>query len=81
MSQSAPPDVPFAVALEDDDGARRLRLRLWQLSWTLLTVLVTAWLMTLGPIPGVIGVVTAKHILVAILVMGLGVDARSAESG
>lgn len=80
MSQSAPPDVPFQVALEDDDGARRLRLRLRQLSWTLLTVLITAWLMTLGPIPGVIGVVTAKHILVAILVMGLGVDARSSES-
>lgn len=80
MSQSAPPDVPFQVALEDDDGARRLRLRLCQLSWTLLTVLITAWLMTLGPIPGVIGVVTAKHILVAILVMGLGVDARSSES-
>jgi hypothetical protein len=80
MSQSAPPDIPLYVALEDDDGARRLRLRLWQLSWTLLTVLITAWLMTLGPIPGVIGVVTAKHVLVAILVMGLGVDARRAES-
>jgi hypothetical protein len=68
------------VDLEDDDGARRLRLRLCQLSCTLLTVLVTVWLMTLGPIPGVIGVVTAKHVLVAILLMGLGVDARSAEA-
>jgi hypothetical protein len=65
--------------LDDNDGAARLRLRLWQLSGVSLTVVATAWLMTLGPIPGVIAVVTAKHVLVAILVMGLGVDAQQTE--
>jgi hypothetical protein len=71
----APPDAPPQVALDDDDGLNRLRLRLWQLWFTLLTVLLTAWVITLGPIPAIIAVVTAKHILVAIYVMGIGVDA------
>lgn len=63
------------MALDDGDGLSRVHLRLWQLGWTSATILVTVWLMTLGPIPGVIGVVVAKHVLVAILVMGLGIDA------
>ena len=42
----------------------------------MLTILVTAWLVTLGPLPAVLALVTAKHVLVAILVMGLGVDKR-----
>jgi hypothetical protein len=43
---------------------------------SLLTILITAWLISLGPIPGIIAVVTAKHVLVAIFVMGIGVDAK-----
>jgi hypothetical protein len=64
------------VALDNNDGLNRIRLRLWQLWLTLLTIVLTVWLITLGPIPGIIAVVTAKHVLVAILVMGLGVDAN-----
>ena len=71
-----PPPAPPRVALDDDGGLGRVQLRLWQLWLTLVTVLITAWLITLGPIPGIIAVVTAKHVLVAILVMGLGVDAK-----
>jgi hypothetical protein len=74
MAQLAPPQRPPRVALDEGDGLDRLRLRLWQVWLTLLTVLATTWLITLGPIPGIIAVVTAKHVLVAILVMGLGVD-------
>ena len=82
MMQIAPPDNPPRVALGNDDGLNRLRMRLWQLWLTLLTVLITAWLMTLGPVPGIIAILTAKHVLVAILVMGLGVDSpREAELG
>ena len=81
MAQLAPPESPPPVALDDDEGRiNRLRLRLFQWWCTLITVIVTAWLITLGPIPGIIGVVTAKHILVAIFVMGIGVDSsREAE--
>jgi hypothetical protein len=74
MSFVAPPQIPPRVALDDDDGLNRLHLRLWQIWMTLITVLITVWLITLGPIPGIIAVVTAKHILVAIFVMGIGVD-------
>jgi hypothetical protein len=72
----APPPAPPRVALNDDDHFGRVRLRLWQLWLTLVTVLITVWIMTLGPIPAIIAVITAKHVLVAILVMGLAVDAK-----
>jgi hypothetical protein len=74
MSQIAPPESPPRIALDGDGGLGRLRFRLLQWWWTVLTVLATAWLVSLGPIPGIIAVVTAKHILVAIFVMGIGVD-------
>jgi hypothetical protein len=71
-----PPAPPLGVALADDNGYRGLQTRLTLVWMTVLTVLITAWLCTLGPLPAVIGLVVAKHILVAILVMGLGVDAK-----
>jgi hypothetical protein len=70
----APPRLPMQTGLDDDDRLRRVRLRLWQLGWSSLVVLVTVWMMSLGSIPGIIAVVTAKHILVAILFAGLGLD-------
>ena len=76
MSHLIPPPPPLRVALADDDGLRGLRSKLWTLWMTILTILVTAWFCTLGPISAVIALVVAKHILVAILVMGLGVDSR-----
>jgi hypothetical protein len=51
------------------------RIRVTQVMATLITLLVTAWLCTLGAIPAIIALVAAKHVLVAILLMGLGVDA------
>ena len=71
-----PPGPPLQVALADGDAYRPLRDRLWLMWMTILTVLVTAWLCTLGPFPAVIALVVAKHVLVALLVMGLGVDAK-----
>jgi hypothetical protein len=75
MMQMAPPELPPRVALADDAGINRVRLRLWQLWLSVLTILATTWFVTLGPIPGIIAILVAKHVLVAILVMGLGVDA------
>jgi hypothetical protein len=63
----------------DDDRARKLRLRIMQMMATMATLLITAWLCTLGAIPAIVALVTAKHVLVAILMMGLGVDAPRDE--
>ena len=79
MALLAPPPSPPCAALDDDGRIRRFRSRLFQVGATIATVLVTCWLCTLGPIPAIIGIMVAKHILVAILVMGLGVDARTPD--
>jgi hypothetical protein len=81
MIRIAPPAPPFRVTLADDDALRRFHLRLWLIWMTLLTVLVTAWLVSLGTVPAVIGLVTAKHVLVAILVRGLEVDGQQQAEG
>lgn len=73
-----PPTPPLQVALGDHGGFRSLRTRLWLLWLTFLTVLITAWLCTLGPLPAVLALVVAKHVLVALLVVGLGVDSEDA---
>jgi hypothetical protein len=72
---STPPRLPMRVALADDGGIRRVHFRIWQWTMSLVTILVTVWFITLGAIPGIIAVVVAKHILVAILVAGLDVNA------
>jgi hypothetical protein len=74
MSQLAPPPAPPTVALGDDDRLKRVNFRLWQLVMTALTILITGWFCTFGPIPAILSLMVAKHVLVAILVMGLGVD-------
>lgn len=76
MSQLAPPQPPLRIALADGDGLDKIHSRLWRLWMTVVTVLATAWLCTLGPLPAVLALLVAKHVLVAILVMGLGVDAK-----
>ena len=75
MSLLAPPPSPPALAVYDNDGLRRFRMRLLQVMATTITVLVTGWFCTLGAIPAILALMVAKHVLVAILVMGLGVDA------
>ncbi|HEX4588812.1 MAG TPA: hypothetical protein VH120_02705 [Gemmataceae bacterium] len=73
MKMTVPP-YPPPVALADPGGSDRLRLRLHQVTLSAVTVLATAWCITLGTIPALISLSIAKHVLVAILVMGLGVD-------
>jgi hypothetical protein len=50
---------------------RRIQFRLWQIVLSAATVVITAWCFTLGPLPGIIAAVIAKHVLVAILAAGL----------
>jgi hypothetical protein len=58
---------------------KRLHLRMTQILATIVTLLVTGWFCTFGAIPAILALMTAKHILVAILVMGLGVDAQPTD--
>ncbi len=78
MNAIGPPPCPPMLAIHDD-GRDRLRLRLKQLSWTTATIGATAWFCTYGPIPGILAIAVAKHILVAILVMGVGLDQADGE--
>ena len=75
MALLAPPPCPPVTGVGDDDGLQRFRMRLVQVSATTITLSATAWVCTLGAIPAILGLMVAKHVLVAILVMGLGVDA------
>ena len=81
MPTLAPPPRPPLVTYADGDGLHPVyfQLRLWGL--TTLTILVTAWLCMLGTVAAILALVTAKHVLVAILVMGLGVDAKDRQDG
>lgn len=79
MAHLAPPPAPPRVVTCDDDGSRRFRLRLLQVMATMVTLLTTAWVCTLGAFPAIIALTVAKHVLVAVLMMGLGVDAPRAE--
>jgi len=74
MSALAPPPRPPKVATSGDDEARMFRIRVTQVMATLGTLFGTAWLCTLGAIPAILALVVAKHVLVAILLMGLGLD-------
>ena len=76
MSVLAPPPSPPRLGLGDDDGLKHFRFRLVQIVATGVTILGTAWICTLGVIPAILGLMVAKHVLVAIIVMGIGVDAR-----
>jgi hypothetical protein len=62
-----------AIDLDESGGSDRLRLRLHQLSLTTITVLITTWCVTLGTVAAILALVVAKHVLVAILIMGLDV--------
>ena len=76
MAQLAPPQSPPALAFDEGDSIRRLRFRLWQVLLTTLTILATAWACTFGWIAAIVALMIAKHVLVAILIVGL--DQREA---
>jgi hypothetical protein len=72
MALLVPPQPPMDVALGDDGRLARLRFRLWQLLWTAMTIFATVWVMLIGiPILSILALAVAKHILVAIYIVGL----------
>jgi hypothetical protein len=80
MAVLAPPPAPPSVSVCDHDGLRRYRERVFQVLATVVTVLVTGWICTYGAIPAILALMVAKHILVAILVWGLNIDAIERRS-
>jgi hypothetical protein len=74
MSVLAPPPAPPVVKVDDFDR-RRFRVRTVKLIATFLTLVITGWLFTLGDgyLIGILGLIVAKHVLVAIYLMGSGV--------
>ncbi len=67
-----PPKPPTLVATGDDDRLHRLQFRLWQVMLTIITVAATIYICMLGiPLLAIISVGVAKHVLVAILIMGM----------
>ena len=69
MATELPPLPPPTVS--DEGPLQRIHFRLWQIVITAVTVFITGWFFTLGPVPGIIALLFAKHVLVAILAMGL----------
>lgn len=74
MAQLVPPTPPLAVATGDDDRLHRLRFRLWQILFTIITIFATVWIMMFGiPLLSITALAVAKHVLVAIYAMGLDI--------
>ncbi len=71
MTALVPPRSRRKPGHGGDGGARRSRRRLICLDVALFTVLAAAWLCTLGLLPAILGLLAAKHVLVALLMAGL----------
>lgn len=79
MSVLAPPPAPPpTVTVSEGDGMNRFRVRMTQIAASAVTVFVTAWFCRFGAIAAIVSIMIAKHILVAILLWGLGVDSPQA---
>jgi hypothetical protein len=50
------------------------RMRSVQFTATVVTILLTAWMCRLGFVSAIIALLVAKHVLVAILLMNVGLD-------
>ncbi len=75
MALQAPPPPRTRLYQGDDDRLKRYRKGMTQIMATLVTLVATVWICTFGPIPAILALMVAKHILVAVLVMGIGIDA------
>ncbi len=71
MSRVMPPMRPPGVGYTDSDGIWRVQFRLWQIFMSAITLVLSAWFCSFGVFPAIITLMVAKHVLVAILVVGL----------
>ena len=77
MAVLVPPPKSPRLTRYDDDGLRRVHFHLHLVGLTTATILITGRFMTLGVFPAIVALVTAKHVLVAILAMGLGMGSKA----
>ncbi|GEM_PF-4723542 len=63
--------TPRATTFSGDNPRQRVNFRLWQITMSAITLLITIWFFTLNPLAGILALVVAKHIWVAILASGL----------
>lgn len=73
MASIIPPPAPHLVGQDDNDRVRRVKLKLFKILASAITVFITGWFCTFGAIPAILAIMVAKHVLVAILMMGLGI--------
>lgn len=71
MSYVAPPLPPASENLADENPRQRVDFRLWQIVVSALTLAVTIWLFTVHTLAGILAVIVAKHVLVAVIASGL----------
>jgi hypothetical protein len=71
MIQLSPPPPPAAPRVTFDDSRQRMRFRHWQVMATAITIVFTCWFMSFGVLPAILALMVAKHVLVAILAVGL----------
>ena len=71
-----PPSSPPLTYEGSENAPNRQRFQQWQIMIATLTLFLTAYFCTLGTIPAILALLVAKHVLVALLVMGLGVNAK-----
>jgi hypothetical protein len=70
---AVPPRLPASMVTLGDGGPRRLDLRLQKILVSTVTIVATSWCITLGPLPAILACAVAKHVLVAVLIMGYDV--------
>ena len=73
-----PPPVTTATT-DDRTPSPRLRFRLQQVVVCTLVLLVTGWCFTIHAAVGLTATFLAKHVIVAVLAMGLGIDDEPAK--
>jgi hypothetical protein len=75
MSPTIRPPIRWDGDNNDNGRMARLNFRLWQVEATALVIFLAAWFCTFGPIPAIITLLFAKHVLVCILMVKLDREA------
>lgn len=62
---------PAQTSFTGDNPQQRINFRLWQIVMSAVTLVIVIWFFTLNSLAGILALIVAKHVWVAILVSGL----------